>query len=1468
MRKHIFLSLITLLLSLLCIFAVSAEDNVVFLSHGATGTGASADDPVGTLTGAYAALGDEGGTLVFMNEYPINGAKIDLPPHTGKVTWTNVYDDIDYRENGGALKWFTSHRVGFFGPTEIDHFHFIDNVTNGGGVLAGNFYGLTVGTDVTITDVNGNPVYKTAIVGGPNIDTSVPVLTGDSHLTVLGGTYLSVTAFSNNVSNRSHTGTMTVTLGGNAACTNCFLGARGTNALGGTTVFNMSDNASISSTLYLASNSATTNGSVTVNMTDNAKVGAFLRYLKTYFPNGTRTLNYESTVILPGTLETYFDSITQTDAVVGNLDTVYVADGGEGNGTSASAPIGTLVNAYALLGEDGGEIVLVGDTTVASALTLDELNGDVTLSASEGASLILSASITLAKNTDAYTVTFDTPITATNAVIYGGFNNVTFGENCTVTGVLDFYGGVLSSQLDTAKDTDMITELPYTLTVKGGTFRRFVGGNLRNDYRDIIGAIAAPLTVVIEDGTFTDTFNLSGDSFLSDDATLTVSGGTFACPLYVRSVSRANQARATKLSPTVTADRKYYAMDGDITIAISGGTFNGGLISAYDTSVAYTQLLRGNFTVDVKGGTFAEDTVFDATQVKAYAGESDDLASITYPDSYTFDVVRFDSVNGEAKTYNEPLRIAFVGDSITEGVGSAKPFTESYPAVFASLAKADGRDVVVANFGVSGSGALPDTEVYYCDRLSWPVLTEETDANYIVLALGTNDNAAGGVNSTRVAFEDSYKAIIDTFGALPCTEKVFITNAIARGNAETDTAQIRVATVIRPLQERIAKAYAAVDADKYVFVDFYGLTLHSAAEGPLLGTDNLHPNATGYVAMANAIYGAIFNGVTVPQTDYRHGNVYLSTDGEPYASGTEDDPTSSLAHAMALMPYDGEGTLHVKGTIEVASYLATSSLPQKLTIIGEGNGATITATGKETFKLLSDVKFDNITLKTTIADMFLIAGYNNAEFTESVTFEGNWSFVGGLFAYSGDDTTVSSAANDCTFILNCNAAFNRLLLGNCRFTPTSPYGTYSGNMQATIGDNVSVSNEISGAVGQNYLTGTATVSLPFGMELPEYAPIGTDGNGVYDAANNTGTLTVTHREEAAKPTVLFVANGGSGNGLTPENPLGSPAAAYALFDTEKDCTLVFVGKYTVPAATELPAHTGKMLWTSVYGGVDYRESGATLHWSTSYRIGFGGTTEINHLLITDAGGAVFCANFHDFTIGADVAIVDANGNPSTRALVTGGANFNADIPLLDEGKTCTVTLLSGGYSTLIGFSRGIGAQNHKGTVNLVVVGDVTVQECYLGAFYTGTGTAPTAGTTVLTLTDNAQIKKLHLAAARAGSTTGTVTVNVFDDATLSAFGQTSASYFVNEGSRTLVYDETAALPASLTDHFDNVSIRNKVDRSGDANGDGVTTLVDAIRALRATADATMEISLAADLNSDGVITIVDVLLIIKLCLNR
>lgn len=91
-----------------------AKDNVIFVADGGTGSGANAASPVGSLEEAYEMLlnnssvdtaRDASGVIVICDKLTISGDfNIDMAlAHKGTVTYTSVYDGVDYRETNEAV---------------------------------------------------------------------------------------------------------------------------------------------------------------------------------------------------------------------------------------------------------------------------------------------------------------------------------------------------------------------------------------------------------------------------------------------------------------------------------------------------------------------------------------------------------------------------------------------------------------------------------------------------------------------------------------------------------------------------------------------------------------------------------------------------------------------------------------------------------------------------------------------------------------------------------------------------------------------------------------------------------------------------------------------------------------------------------------------------------------------------------------------------------------------------------------------------------------------------------------------------------------------------------------------------------------------------------------------------------------------------------------------------------------------
>ncbi len=858
----------------------------------------------------------------------------------------------------------------------------------------------------------------------------------------------------------------------------------------------------------------------------------------------------------------------------------------------------SLVDAVSSLEKSGGTVVLTADVTVSKASTLPEVNGDLTITA-DGGSLVLTADLTLTKNTNANTVTFDCPITASGERnLFGGFNSVTFSEDVTVDGALHFYGGVDCGTNPTLgvgdaaveeKNRAAITTLPYDITVNGGTFATFLGGNRRNAANCVIGSIAAPITVTVNGGTFgkavsygandplklEQTFSLSGMSILADDATLTVNGGVFLAPIYAQGHLGEVCTNASGGSQITKSDRKYYAIDGDITLNLLGGTYDGCEINAHQNAAGYTQLLRGDYTVNIgEDAVLTDGIIIDATQVKGYA-DSTKKATLSFPTGKAVTYKRFDLVNGTAETYSEPLRIACIGDSITEGYSSGNRQTLSYPAQLLKRLHGEGKDVLLGNYGCSGTRVLQYNKQYYNDMLAYTLSTEEADADLVIIGLGTND--AGITQSGHgqlMRFYEEYMQLLRDYGENPETEKVYATTATYRPSTYGYGAVYARAYQIKAV-ETLAKT-----ADKYVSVDLYALLLQDCLDDKVLKDDNLHPHADGYTIYVDKLYNAIYNGKCTLD-GFLSEDIYLSANGTLNIRATEDEPTNSLLIAFAKAA--PTATLHIIGeyNAELIDYNRALTTPpiEHFTIRGEGEGAKLILNSKF-FLAQSDIVLDNLTITTSASGALLFQlGYHNATLTESFHPDStghNALLAAGYMSFSPDKTATFynsreaiSSDRDCTINVN-GGRYAYILGGNYLYNTASILGTYSGNMQFNIGKDVTftvASNnkefQLNGACGQNYLTGNIHMQVnawPEGAWIRDYSLLGTNGEAkIHDPRANTGTVTITRGEDVANPLRIM----GDFNGDETVNVADALLLLHDIVNTSFTASTNYYGRETV-----------------------------------------------------------------------------------------------------------------------------------------------------------------------------------------------------------------------------------------------------------------------------------------------------------------
>jgi len=188
----------------------------------------------------------------------------------------------------------------------------------------------------------------------------------------------------------------------------------------------------------------------------------------------------------------------------------------------------------------------------------------------------------------------------------------------------------------------------------------------------------------------------------------------------------------------------------------------------------------------------------------------------------------------------EPIKIACVGDSITQGAGAKSG--QSYPAQLQALL---GDGYKVGNFGVSGRTLLKKGDFpYWKEKKYQDALAMEPAI--VVIMLGTNDTKPQNWKF-EAEFDADYRELVKSFQALKSKPKVFVCRPVpvpGTGNYGIN-------------EENIQKEIPRVDA----LAKELGcgvIDMHAALEKfPELLPDRVHPNTAGAGEMAKAAAKAI-----------------------------------------------------------------------------------------------------------------------------------------------------------------------------------------------------------------------------------------------------------------------------------------------------------------------------------------------------------------------------------------------------------------------------------------------------------------------------------------------------------------------------------------------------------------------------------------------------------------------------------
>ena len=239
---------------------------------------------------------------------------------------------------------------------------------------------------------------------------------------------------------------------------------------------------------------------------------------------------------------------------------------------------------------------------------------------------------------------------------------------------------------------------------------------------------------------------------------------------------------------------------------------------------------------------------------------------------------------------------------------------------------------------------------------------------------------------------------------------------------------------------------------------------------------------------------------------------------------------------------------------------------------------------------------------------------------------------------------------------------------------------------------------------------------------------------------------------AAADNVVFLATGGTGDGSSPDAPIGRLTAAMDALDLSRDdATVVLVGEFkqtTFFAYTE--EFSGTVTITAVYDGVDYRTQGAK-YTVSGQRFMCAGAYVFRDLDFHLLDNYFFViANHYPVTIDTGVTITsdgakfDGNsfasafaicgGYQAGQAMTSGGAK-----PQASGSDPVEITVRSGEGITIAAYSRGFANSDFSGAATVTVEGDAKIGTLYIAPI---NGVSAGNTDTTLNLGGNAHIERL------------------------------------------------------------------------------------------------------------------------------
>ena len=329
------------------------------------------------------------------------------------------------------------------------------------------------------------------------------------------------------------------------------------------------------------------------------------------------------------------------------------------------------------------------------------------------------------------------------------------------------------------------------------------------------------------------------------------------------------------------------------------------------------------------------------------------------------------------------VKIAFIGDSLTQGTGASNQSVMGYPGQLSRLL--DSSKYTVGNFGKASSYALPADNKYNVKN-STPELSYRNTKQYadslafapdvVVIMLGVNDIRSMSCDEARADLKAALTDLTLEYCEMESVKKVYVATSIRVTNAATILQYCDGR--LQELQKEIANELGLDLIDMYEMTrDYFNVKMHYTK-------DIVHPVDDSYGEMARAFYAALMGeSYTAPIPEVStSGVVYLKTGGKTTGLGdSPENAINTLAKAVGLLR-NGGGTIVICGPYSLTYETHLPYHTGEITITSKFGGVDYSTKGAKlgiakNLYFYGDYNIDDINLVSELANCIIVCNYNS-----------------------------------------------------------------------------------------------------------------------------------------------------------------------------------------------------------------------------------------------------------------------------------------------------------------------------------------------------------------------------------------------------------------------------------------------------------------------------------------------------------